>query len=64
MELVPLLTPYLDNSWIKVATAVVTLASAIAAVTPTPKPGSLWAKIYTVIDFFALNIGKAKQIGK
>jgi hypothetical protein len=64
MELVTLLTPYLDNSWIKVATAVVTLASAIAAVTPTPKPGSLWSKIYTVIDFLALNIGKAKQVGK
>lgn len=63
-ELVNILTPYLDNPWVKVGTAVVTLASAIAATTPTPKPGSLWAKVYAVIDFLALNIGKAKQTGK
>ena len=63
-ELVNILTPYLDNPWVKVATAVVTLASAVAAATPTPKPGSIWAKVYAVIDFLALNIGKAKQNGK
>lgn len=63
-EIVNILTPYLDNPWVKIGTAVVTLASTIAAVTPTPKPGSLWAKVYAVIDFLALNIGKAKQIGK
>jgi len=64
MDLIPFLTPYIDNSWVKVATAVVTLASAIAAVTPTPKAGTVWAKVYAVIDFLALNIGKAKQPGK
>lgn len=63
-ELINILTPYLDNPWVKVATAVVTLASAVAAATPTPKPGSVWAKVYAVIDFLALNIGKAKQNGK
>lgn len=63
-EIVNILNPYLDNPWVKVATAVVTLASTIAAVTPTPKPGSVWAKVYSVIDFLALNIGKAKQTGK
>lgn len=63
-DIVYLITPYLDNSWIKVATAVVTLASAVAAVTPTPKAGSVWAKVYSIIDFLALNIGKAKQTGK
>ncbi len=63
-ELVNIINPYLDNPWVKIVTTVVTLASTIAAVTPTPKPGSIWAKVYSAIDFLALNIGKAKQIGK
>jgi hypothetical protein len=46
-----------------VVASVVTTASAIAAITPTPKPGSRWAKLYKIIDFAALNIGKAKQTG-
>jgi hypothetical protein len=63
-ELFNILTPYLSSPWVQVGTAVVTLASAIAATTPTPKPGSVWAKVYAAIDFLALNIGKAKQIVK
>lgn len=63
-EIINILNPYLDNPWVKVATAVVTLASTVAALTPTPKPGSIWAKVYSFIDLLALNIGKAKQIGK
>jgi hypothetical protein len=63
-EILQIFSPYLDNPWVKVATAVVTLASTVAAVTPTPKPGSLWAKVYSIIDFLALNVGKAKQTGK
>lgn len=63
-EIITLISPYLDNPWVKVGTAVVTLASAIAATTSTPKPGTVWAKVYAVIDFFALNIGKAKQLSK
>ncbi len=47
--------------WFNVVTAAVTLASAIAAITPTPKPGTVLAKLYAVIDFVALNIGKAKN---
>jgi hypothetical protein len=62
--IITLVTPYLDNPWVQVGTAVVTLASAIAAATPTPKEGSLWAKVYKVIDFLAINIGKAKDKGK
>lgn len=46
---------------VNIITAVVALASAICAVTPTPKPGSLRAKIYKVIEVLALNIGKAKK---
>jgi len=51
------------TSWFTIITAVVTLASAIAAVTPTPTPGSVWAKVYSCIDFLALNILKAKDTG-
>jgi hypothetical protein len=47
--------------WFPVATAVVALASAVAAITPTPKQGSKLAKVYKVVDFLALNIGRAKQ---
>lgn len=47
--------------WFNVVTAAVALASAIAAITPTPKPGTFLAKVYAVIDFVALNIGKAKN---
>lgn len=50
--------------WFGVVTAVVALASAIAAVTPTPAPGSTLAKVYSIIDLLALNIGKAKDKGK
>jgi|TARA_R100001377_G_C3131493_1_gene89490 hypothetical protein len=49
-----------DNPWFGVVTAVIALASAITAATPTPQSGT-WAKIYYMIDWAALNIGKAKQ---
>ena len=51
----------LSNPWFNVVTAIVALASAIAAATPTPKEGSLVAKAYKVVDFLAMNLGKAKQ---
>jgi len=50
-----------DQSWFSIVTGVIALASAIAAVTPTPKPGSVWAKVYAVIDFLAINFGRAKE---
>lgn len=49
--------------WFPVVTSVVTAASAIAAITPTPKAGSRWSKLYKIIDFAALNVGKAKDTG-
>lgn len=39
----------------------ISAASAIAAVTPTPKDDAFIAKIYKIIDVLALNIGKAKD---
>lgn len=52
------------QSWFGIFTAVVALASAIAAATPTPAPGTVLAKAYAVIDFLALNFGKAKDKGE
>jgi hypothetical protein len=57
-----LITAVLQSSpYITVFTAAVTLASAVAATTPTPKTGSILGKLYKVVDIFALNIGKAKD---
>ena len=44
-----------------IATAVISVASIIAAVTPTPKDDVWIAKLYKVLDVLAINIGKAKQ---
>jgi hypothetical protein len=63
-----LVTPILPlvqaNPYFGVFTAVVALASAVAAVTPTPKQGSSLGKAYKIIDILALNFGKAKDKGK
>ena len=52
-----------DNPWFGVVTAAIALASAVAAATPTPQKGSFLAKVYSVIDWAALNVGKAKDKG-
>ena len=52
-----------DNPWFGVLTAAIALASAITAVTPTPKKGTIWSKIYSLVDWAAINIGKAKDKG-
>lgn len=44
-----------------VVTAVIAAASAIAALTPTPKDDGFIKKIYKVIDFLALNVFNAKK---
>jgi hypothetical protein len=49
------------NAWFNVFTAVVALASAIAAATKTPEEGTTLAKVYKIIDWLALNVGKAKD---
>jgi len=43
-------------------TAIISIASVIAAITPTPKDDVWFGKLYKVIDWCALNIGKAKEI--
>jgi len=49
---------------------IIAIASITAALTPTPKDNKIIAKfipigkLYKVIDWCALNIGKAKQVAK
>lgn len=47
--------------YIQIAALVVSAASAIAAVTPTPKDDAIIGKLYKIIDILALNFGYAKQ---
>lgn len=49
---------------ISALTAIVTGASALAALTPTPKDDTFLGKVYKIIDWLALNVGKAKETGK
>jgi|TARA_R110000851_G_scaffold267253_1_gene419707 hypothetical protein len=44
-----------------IATAVISVASIIAALTPTPKDDALLSRFYKVLEALAFNIGKAKQ---
>lgn len=46
---------------ISAAATVVAAASAICALTPTPKDDSIVAKVYKVIEWLALNVGHAKK---
>lgn len=56
---------FITSNWegvVAVITSVVTLASAIAALTPTPKDNKIIATIYKfLVEIPALNIGKAKD---
>ena len=49
------------DALIGIITGVVALASAIAALTPTPKDDGWVKKAYKVVDLLALNVGKAKD---
>lgn len=46
---------------IAIVTAVVTISSIVAALTPTPKDDVWIGKLYKLIDLLALNVGKAKD---
>jgi len=49
------------NEWIAVIPSIVMGASLICALTPTPKDDAIVGKIYKILDWCALNVGKAKQ---
>jgi hypothetical protein len=42
---------------------IVVLASALAALTPTPAPNTVAGRIYKILDLFALNFMHAKSTG-
>lgn len=44
----------------QILTGIVTTASAVAAITPTPKDG-IGRALYGVVDMLALNVGRAKD---
>tara|TARA_B100001287_G_C22680420_1_gene530029 strand:- start:797 stop:985 length:189 start_codon:yes stop_codon:yes gene_type:complete len=49
------------DSIIATLTAIVAAASALCALTPTPKDDTIVRKIYKVVEWLALNVGKAKD---
>lgn len=51
----------LTNDIVHIITAVVTLASAITAVTPTPKDDGVVSSIYKVIEILGLVTERAKE---
>ncbi len=51
------------QAWFNWACAVIAAASAFAALTPTPKEGTILSKAYKIVDFLSVNIGKAKDKG-
>jgi hypothetical protein len=59
-EIISYLVTNVDSILFAVS-AVVAAASAVAALTPTPKDDSIVAKAYKVLDWVALNVGKAKD---
>jgi hypothetical protein len=59
-EIISYLVSNVDSILLTVS-AIVAAASAVAALTPTPSDDAFVAKAYKVIDWLALNIGKAKD---
>ena len=49
---------------LSILTGVVTVASLVASLTPTPKDDTFVSKLYKYLDLLALNVGKAKERGK
>ena len=49
------------NEWIAVIPSIVMGASLICALTPTPKDDAIVGKIYRILDWCALKVGKAKE---
>ena len=62
MQLITWVSAHSDQI-IGALTSIIAGASALAALTPTPKDDTFFGKVYKLIDFLALNIGKAKDKG-
>ena len=51
----------LSNTWVNIITAVIALAAAIAAVTPSKVDNEWMKKIVSLLNLVGLNVGKAKN---
>lgn len=51
-------------AWLSSVTGVIAAASAVAALTPTPRDDKIIGKLYKIVDLLALNIGFAKREAK
>lgn len=61
-EFINFVVGFVPADYVSIVTAVIALASAVAAITPTPDEGTVWHTIYKfIVDLPALNIGKAKD---
>lgn len=69
-EIVAKASSWLANLWENidqifiVLTAVISIASAIAMGTKTPDPNTFLGKAYKIVEWCALNFGRAKDTGK
>ena len=61
MEYLNLIWQNIDNIMLAI-TSIIACASAIAAITPTPKDDTIIKKIASMVDVLALNIGHAKEV--
>ena len=55
---------YIQENWegiLAVLSGVIATASAVAALTPTPKDDGWVKRLYKLLDLLALNVGKAKD---
>lgn len=60
MNIINYIIGHSDNLLV-IATTIVALASAIAALTPTPQDDGWARKAYKLVDWVAFNVGKAKD---
>ena len=63
MQIVSALTSFFDHvpALLAAATTLVTAASAVSAITPTPKDDNMLAGVLRVLNVLALNIGHASR---
>jgi hypothetical protein len=61
MDEVSIIQQLLGNKWVSIITAIVTVAAAITAVTPSKVDNSWLQKIVDLLNLAGLNLGKAKN---
>lgn len=52
----------LAPAWLSAVAGVIAAASAVTALTPTPRDDRFIGKVYRVLEILALNIGHAKDL--